>query len=388
MEKGVVVHFGEGERSETAQAVERSAKVTMKYHTTAFSSDRYDEIIDQTKVFLTMDEASSGRGKRTRREATSGLPQAQSSVVPKKAIIPAVSLSESSLKKSTLDTTRSKVKRLKKSESPPKKEPVESKKSAARTVVNGDAVSISPVKVEKSVVSESMKDQREGPNISVGGKMSKLSIQEVGVHILAAHLYPSTGIGPFNEKRTIDQYVKRGLLHALYFYLKPPTLGREDTAVALQKLHITVAQLSELLTVCPTEVAEMSNRELMPLCVCLLDVRAVSAEDTNGFSSAGEGLLHVIKTYLNDRGFSSEAILEFKKVSRTNNGNNHLHNNHDHDDTEATSRLPQGLSIPLSYDHFSIALDLAFKKLKGRQAFENRKGVKGLEYVTNNNGTH
>lgn len=388
MEKGVIVHFGEGEKSETAQGVECSAMVTMKYHTSAFSSDRYDEIIDQTKVFLTMDEASSGRGKRTRREATSGLTQAQSSVAPKKAIIPAMSSSESSQKTNNLDTTRPKVKRLKKSETPPKKGPVESKKPVARTVANGHAISISPIKVEKIVVSEIIKEHREGPTISVEGKMSKLSVQGVGVHILAAHLYPSTGTVPFNEKRTIDQYIKRGLLHALYFYLKPPTLGREDTAVALQKLHITVAQLSELLIVCPTEAAEMSNRDLMPLCACLLDVRAVSAEDTNVFASAGEGLLHVIKTYLSDRGFSSEAILEFKKVSRSNNGNNHLSNNHDHDDTEAISRLPQGLSIPLSYDHFSIALDLAFKKLKGRQAFENRKGVKGLEYVTHSNGTH
>lgn len=389
LEKGVVVHFGEVEESKTAEAVSCSAKVTMKYHTTAFSSDRYDEIIDQTKVFLTMDEASSGRGKRTRRETTSGQTQAQSSVVRKKVIIPAISSSESSQKKSSLDTIRPKAKRLKKSESPPKKDPVESKNTAARTVVNGHAVSISPIKVEKTVVPEIIKEHVEGgSNISVEGKMSKLSVQEVGVHLLAAHLYPSTGSESLNEMRTIDKYIKRGLLHALYYYLKPPTLGREDTAVALQKLHITVAQLSELLTVCPTEVAEMSNKELMPLCTCLLDVRAMSADDTNVFSSAGEGLLHVIKTYLSDRGFSSEAILEFKKVSRTSNGNNHFSNNHSHDDTEAISRLPQGLSIPLSYDHFSIALDLAFKKLKGRQAFENRKGVKGLEYVTNNNGTH
>ena len=220
MEKGVVVHFGEVEESKTAQAVESSAKVTMKYHTTAFSSDRYDEIIDQTKVFLTMDEASSGRGKRTRRETTSVLTQAQSSVVPKKALIPAIS-SESSQKKNTLDTTRPKVKRLKKSESPPKKDTVESKSTAARTVVNGHAISISPAKVEKTVVPDTIKEHVEGPNISVEGKMSKLSVQEVGVHLLAAHLYPSTGTAPLNEKRTIDKYIKRGLLHALYYYLKP-----------------------------------------------------------------------------------------------------------------------------------------------------------------------
>jgi Histone methylation protein DOT1 len=385
LEKGVIVHFGRSEESGTAPAGDTSLKVTMKYRETAFSADRYDELIDQTKVFLTMEEASSGRGKRTRRGAVE---QAPCPVVVKKVINPGA-LSFKPIP-NIIEAPRLTTKRMKKSESPPQKEPAVSPSPPAKAMVNVPATS--PLKPDKAA-SESIKEKKEASSGSAEEKMSNRSIHDVGVHELAALLYPSSDPVPVSEKRTVDRHIKRGLLHAVYHFAKPPTLGREDTAVGLLKLHITVAQLSELLTVCPTDRSEMSNRELMPLCACLLDVPAKAAEGRNEFSSVGDGLLHVIRTYLGERKLNAEAVLEFKRGLRLRKQKNCTENEYnplssDHASSETLSRLPHGLSIPLSYDHFTIALDLAFEKLKGRQAFENRKGVKGLEYVTNSNGMY
>ena len=384
MEKGVIVHFGRSEESGTAPAGDTSLKVTMKYRETAFSADRYDELIDQTKVFLTMEEASSGRGKRTRRGAVEQVPCA---VVVKKVINPEA-LSTKPIP-NIIEAPRPTTKRMKKSESPPQKEPAVSPSPPAKAVVSVPATTIAPVKPEKAA-SELIKEKKEAPSSTAEEKMSNRSVHDVGVHELAAMLYPSSDAVPVSEKRTVDRHIKRGLLHAVHHFIKPPTLGREDTAVGLQKLHITVAQLSELLTVCPTDRSEMWNRELMPLCACLLDVPAKAAEGRNEFSSVGAGLLHVIRTYLSERKFNAEAVLEIKRglhrKQKNCSENEYNPQSSDSASTGALSRLPHGLYIPLSYDHFTIALDLAFEKLKGRQAFENRKGVKGLEYVTNSNG--
>ena len=387
LEKGVIVHFGRSEESGTAPAGDSSLKVTMKYRETAFSADRYDELIDQTKVFLTMEEASSGRGKRTRRGAVE---QAPCPVAVKKVITPAILPSQPTA--NIIEAPRPTTKRMKKSESPPQKEPAVSTSPPAKAIVSVPATTISPAKPDKEA-SESIKEKREAPSSTAEEKMSNRSVQDVGVHELAAMLYPSLDAVPVSEKRTVDRHIKRGLLHAVYHFVKPPTLGREDTAVGLQKLHITVAQLSELLTVCPTDRSEMWNRELMPLCASLLDVPAKAAEGRNEFSSVGDGLLHVIRTYLGERKLNAEAVVEFKLGLRRRKQKNCTENefdplSSDRTSREILSRLPHGLSIPLSYDHFTIALDLAFEKLKGRQAFENRKGVKGLEYVTNSNGMY
>ena len=387
LEKGVIVHFGRSEESGTAPAGETSLKVTMKYRETAFSADRYDELIDQTKVFITMEEASSGRGKRTRRGAVE---QAPCPVVVKKVIT-----SEAASSKpipNIIEAPRPTTKRMKKSESPPQKDLEVSPSPPAKAMVSVLATTISPLKPDKTA-SKLINERKEAPSCATVGKMSNCSVHDVGVHEVAAMLYPSSDAMPVSEKRTIDRHIKRGLLHAVYHFVKPPTLGREDTAVGPQKLHITVAQLSELLTLCPADASEMSNRELMPLCACLLDVPVVAAEGRDVFSSAGAGLLHVIRTYLSERKFNAEAVLEFKRGLRVKKQKNCTENQYDPPSSDSAStgtpsRLPHGLSIPLSYDHFTIALDLAFEKLKGRQAFENRKGVKGLEYVTSSNGTY
>jgi hypothetical protein len=141
---------------------------------------------------------------------------------------------------------------------------------------------------------------------------------------------------------------------------------------------ITLAQLEELLEVCPTTRDEMADRSLMPLCAPLLRTP----------DCVGEALVEVVKNYLTERGFNTATLRDNKRKAAL--GRKKERDTDSDDDildgltsTEASRDLPRGLSIPLSFEHFSLALDLAFEILGGREAFENRKGVKGLEYVVN-----
>ena len=209
-------------------------------------------------------------------------------------------------------------------------------------------------------------------------------------HELADRLYPSDSCGEseISEVRVVDVHVKRGMLHAVYHFMDPPEVGTRDTCKQDLGPAFRVAQLFELLECFPTCEAEMADTLNMPLCCPLLYSPPAVTGPASVFPSLGLALISVVKSYLAERGFNDDAVAMLKVMSSRDatgvsagtghrGSDGHTSNGH----TTAPPALPRGLSIPLSFDHFSVALDLAFSMLHGREAFENRKGVKGLEYV-------
>lgn len=337
-------------------------KITVKYYDTTYKADRYDEIVSQLNVFVTAEDADVGKGKRTRIVAVQDPP-------------------------------------------PPSKLSGYIRKSPIITVTSERE--LTPNKRVKNVESEQKPKIIPGKIVSPAGdakvlRRSKISIDpatlqerfdNTGVHDLVALLYPSYGDRvPFRTFRYVDRNIKRGLLHTVYNYVRPPKFGKEDTCVDRPGPVISLAQLCELLEVCPTTRGEMADRALMPLCAPLLRTP----------DCVGDALVEVVRTYLAERGFETATLRDSKRGTGTGagagagggagaaSGRIRVLDPDSEDEisdgvtsTEASRDLPRGLSIPLSYEHFSLALDLAFEKLGGREAFENRKGVKGLEYVVN-----
>jgi hypothetical protein len=360
LEKGRIVHFWDSKgRSPGATSTEQTErKITVKYYDTAYKADRYDEIVSQSNVFVTAGDADVGKGKRTRHTAVPEAPPLKLIGNIRKSPInsttTAQELAEVSISQSPLQSN----KRAKKAD-------LESK---PRLVAEKSASPVADIKASRrskiSAVDPGTLDER---------------FDNKGVHDLVAMLYPSYGDRtPFRNTRYLDRQIKRGLLHAVYHYVKPPTFGIVDTCASRAGPVITLAQLEELLEVCPTTRDEMADRSLMPLCAPLLRTP----------DCVGETLVEVVKNYLTGRGFDTAKLRDNKRKAGL--GRKKERDTDSDDDildgltsTEASRDLPRGLSIPLSFEHFSLALDLAFEMLGGREAFENRKGVKGLEYVVN-----
>lgn len=342
-----------GKPSGATSTDQSDRKVTVKYFDTAYKADRYDEIVSQSNVFVTAGDADVGKGKRTRHSAV---------------LEPPPSKVTGSIRKSPINATPA---ALKPAEVSLCQSPVQSIKRAKK--VDSDSKPRLVTQKSASPVAD-MKLSRKS-EISVDPAALSERFDNTGVHDLVAMLYPSFGDRtPFRNTRYLDRQIKRGLLHAVYHYVKPPKFGKEDTCISTSGPVITLAQLSELLEVCPTTRDEMADRSLMPLCAPLLRTP----------DCLGDALVKVVSTYLTERGFNTATLRETKRkpASGRNRGTD------SEDDildgltsTEASRDLPRGLSIPLSFEHFSLALDLAFEALGGREAFENRKGVKGLEYV-------
>jgi hypothetical protein len=331
----------------------------VKYYETAYKADRYDEIVSLSNVFVTAGDVDAGKGKRTRHSAVLEPPPSKTSGFIRKSPIITISAAQEPTEASLSLSPSQSTKRARKADSD----------SKTRSIAENSA----------SPVPDMILSRRS--RLAIDPALLGQRFVDTDVHDLVAMLYPGYGDrAPFSNTRYVDRQIKRGLLHAVYHYLKPPTFGKKDTCANIQGPVITIAQLSELIEVYPTTREEMADRSLMPLCAALLK----TSDDLGG------QLVEVVKTYLTERGFTPSTLRDNKKkaVRARCMGT-------DSDDeildgltsTEASRDLPRGLSIPLSFEHFSLALDLAFEILGGRESFESRKGVKGLEYVNNGANT-
>lgn len=373
VQKGIVVHLTDSSESSSGSVNCEERNVTVKYFETAYSQDRYDEICPQHNVFLSLDEADSGKGKRTRRAAV--LEPQLVRTVAKSSSMP------SAVRSSALTKAASRPQ-------PHEDQPIEVPEPAPTpTPAPEFLLASSPV---KAPVASKKRQKRGGNSVSAATTdVSSARFEMTPAHEFAAQLFPSIGdADSHGSRRNVDRCIKRGLLHAIYRLVQPASVI-DNTGSGP---HITAAQVTELLKVCPMRRAEMMDESLMPLCAPLLAVPLPATFCDLGEGegeqppSVGDSLLGVVTRYLAQRGFHADtpdwgiragAGGAGSVDSRDSEGSQDGHTS-----TDSLLALPPGLSIPLSFENFDIALALAFERLGGREAFEGRKGVRGLDWVT------
>ena len=404
-EKGTVVYLPNNPSNAT---------VTVKYFEVMYRHDRYDQTCLQSTVFLNLDMADSGKGKRSRRQA---LDDAEVAATPAPAhrlvtsnlnrrplVLCDLPISVAALVQAEVQTGGALI-----IDSQTSEKGLQIKK---RRQNNASFARLVQIELESentegaaAVLSGAISKENSSSNSSLKSEYS-YRFDDFSLHELVHKLFPSSKCTHIISERGIDRHIRRGLLHALWHYLKPP--DRRNSHNTGSSHPVTVGQLHELLTVCPTHVDQMRNRKIMPLCSTLLNVLTpdssalVEVTATPSTHSLAEELVQVVRSYLSERGFDVTAniglqqslptlsmapqlssrdsspigddrLVEGKSIEVRSEVNFDLH--------PLPLTLPRGLSIPLSHDHFVIALDLAFKRLGGREVFENRKGVRGLDFI-------
>lgn len=376
--------------------------VTVKYFEKAFSHDKYDELHAQSDVHISSEAADSGKGRRTRQPVIVAVKKVRAAV--KAPPCPPSPCSETSTSPSTCPSTSpstatyipsSSAKRAANSpgQQVEKKGKISSSSSAAVQLSNKPE-SKQQEKQEKVMEKTTKGFSRQSISAAVSSSSCGHSPQfdYCSVHDLADSLFPpfSNGSSSVSSVRGVDRQIKRGLLHALYHHLKPSS--RESDEERRRPPLMRVVQLQELINECPTSVEQMRR---MPLCAALLDdpvspectsLTSNSDRNPNPILSLGAEVVVVMRTYLRERGFDVDSLGATDRLPGLGLGQGKGEGKGEGKGgykKEGERTLPRGLSIPLSYDHFEIALDLAFERLDGRENFENAKGVKGLDYVAN-----
>ena len=376
LEKGIVVHLPIS--SDGNEGSEDLARI--KYCDSAYSKDRYDETVPISMVFLQPEDADSGKGRRNRIIASK---EAKSKDVnPKRKTAPSATLITTTTYDDRPATPEPVLPSVRKIKRPRAALPLEAtyhspaNGNRGREAVSGPTSATSirrAAELRREVMRQQVVTRRLSDN------------SQSRAHELAEKLYPSDRRkkSDISDVRYVDMHVKRGMLHSVYHFMDPPEVGTRDTCAEDRGPAFCVAQLFELIECFPTCEEEMADTLIMPLCSILLLSPPAARGPASVFPSLGLALISGVKSYLAERGFDSDAVKMLKLKSSVNTGcrgsNGHITNGHGH--TIAPKALPRGLSIPLSFDHFTVALDLAFSMVHGREAFENRKGVKGLEYV-------
>ena len=396
-------------------------KVTVKYFEPVYRDDRYDQMCSQSKVILTLDMADSGKGKRLRRIASVDIKVASVKPVHKKS--GSLISADNFLPANTMNNVSISVKEKKaQGERAIPYSRVKKRKLISETTLEPVQMELDLKEPKTTVASSSgILSTSTSSNDSNLNPEYNRRFDKFGVHELVYMLFPPSERSPTTSVRSLDRYLKRGLLHAVWRYARPPDRGNCYTTRFSES--VTLGQLYELLTVCPTHIDQMRNKELMPLCAPLLEspaspsfIPSEISHDHQSQSLGGE-LVQVVRGYLSKRGFDITANIQpsqcppasvsvvpvaivsqsrcrqtspscnaFQEVSES--VEDALDVGPQGSENETSCRLspllpalPRGLSIPLSHDHFSIALDLAFDRLGGREGFENRKGVRGLDLI-------
>ena len=402
-EKGTVVYLPNNPSNAT---------VTVKYFEVMYRHDRYDQTCLQSRVFLNLDMADSGKGKRSRRQA---LDDAEVAATPAPAHRLVTSnlnrrpliLCDSPLSVATLVQTEVQTGGALIIDSQTSEKGLQIKKRCRTSFARLVQIELESEEPEgaAAVLSGAISKENSSSSSSLKSEYS-CRFDDFSPHELVHKLFPSSKYAPITSGRGLDRYIRRGLLHALWHYLKPPDRSNSHNTGSSQP--ITVGQLHELLTVCPTHIDQMRNRKIMPLCSTLLNLLTphssalIEVTSIPSTHSLAEELVQVVRSYLSERGFDVTAniglqqslptlsmtpqlssrdsspigddrLVEGKSIEVRSEVNFDLH--------PLPLTLPRGLSIPLSHDHFVIALDLAFKRLGGREVFENRKGVRGLDFI-------
>ena len=396
------------------------ATVTIKYSEVTYRNDKYDQIRFQKDVLTESEIADSGRGKRSRRAAV-GTPEVAATPAPAHRLItselnscPLVftdsPLSVTNLVQTEIQTGGALIIDSQTSEEDARRRRRRQNDASFARSANTELESKVPEKTAVVLCGAISRENVSG-NSSFNSEHS-CRFDDFSPHQLVHKLYPASAYtGTTSGVRGLDRYIRRGLLHAVWHYLKPPDRSNSNNTRFSES--VTVGQLHELLTVCPTNIDQMRNRMIMPLCASLLNVKSPNSFAlaeviaTPSSLSLGEGLVHVVKSYLSERGFDVAGNIGLQQCFPTLPGTPQLRcrdspsisddcfeeGNSMEVRSEVDSSvlcplslplsitLPRGLSIPLSHDHFVIALDLAFGRLGGREAFENRKGVRGLDYI-------
>ena len=380
LERGIVVHLPSSpDGNEESESYAR-----IKYCDSAYSQDRYDEKVLISMVFLQPEDADSGKGRRNRIVASKE-PKSKD-INPKRKTAPSATLITTTMRYDDRPATPEVVVPLvRKNKKPRAALPLEATYCSPANAKGGnEAVSVptSATTIRRTAESRS----REGMREQVVARRQSDDSQS-RAHELADRLYPSdsSSISDVSDVRRVDVHVKRGMLHCVYHFMDPPEVGTRDTCAEDRGPSFCVAQLFELIECFPTCEEEMADTLTMPLCGILLLSPPAARGPASVFTSLGLALISVVKSYLAERGFDHDAVKRSKVKSSVGTGcrgsNGHTSNGDGNGHIIAPTALPRGLSIPLSFDHFTVALDLAFSMLEGREAFENRKGVKGLEYV-------